>query len=230
MLRCVMRERDEARRRRRRRCGARCWRTGARGAARSARSARSAAGERRATGGGGGGGGGLRAGCGRGAQACGTSTRAAGRAPRACVAHAIRASRFDANSAIESAEAAMRRRADARHWTAQARRTRGRIPFPRRARPHGPPIQRVSTSSPSRPQPVGRSRRAVSGPIPALPAGVARLDGALRPRVSRAAARRAGAHTSTAAPSHAASRPLVCNCDRKFATSAARSWYVVASV
>lgn len=227
MLRCVMRERDEARRRRRRRCGARCWRTGARGAARSARSA---AGERRATGGGGGGGGGLRAGCGRGAQACGTSTRAAGRAPRACVAHAIRASRFDANSAIESAEAAMRRRADARHWTAQARRTRGRIPFPRRARPHGPPIQRVSTSSPSRPQPVGRSRRAVSGPIPALPAGVARLDGALRPRVSRAAARRAGAHTSTAAPSHAASRPLVCNCDRKFATSAARSWYVVASV
>lgn len=228
MLRCVMRERDEARRRRRRRCGARCWRTGARGAARSARSARSAAGERRATGGGGGGG--LRAGCGRGAQACGTSTRAAGRAPRACVAHAIRASRFDANSAIESAEAAMRRRADARHWTAQARRTRGRIPFPRRARPHGPPIQRVSTSSPSRPQPVGRSRRAVSGPIPALPAGVARLDGALRPRVSRAAARRAGAHTSTAAPSHAASRPLVCNCDRKFATSAARSWYVVASV
>lgn len=222
MLRCVMRERDETRRRRRRRCGARCWRTGARGAARSA------AGECRATGGGGGGG--LRAGCGRGAQACGTSTRAAGRAPRACVAHAIRASRFDANSAIESAEAAMRRRADARHWTAQARRTRGRIPFPRRARPHGPPIQRVSTSSPSRPQPVGRSRRAVSGPIPALPAGVARLDGALRPRVSRAAARRAGAHTSTAAPSHAASRPLVCNCDRKFATSAARSWYVVASV
>lgn len=175
--------------------------------------------------------GGLRAGCGRGAQACGTSTRAAGRAPRACVAHAIRASRFDANSAIESAEAAMRRRADARHWTAQARRTRGRIPFPRRARPHGPPIQRVSTSSPSRPQPVGgRSRRVVSGPIPALPAGVASLDGALRPRVSRAAARRAGAHTSTAAPSHAASRPLVCNCDRKFATSAARSWYVVASV
>lgn len=174
--------------------------------------------------------GGLRAGCGRGAQACGTSPRAAGRAPRACVAHVIRASRFDANSAIESAEAAMRRRADARHWTAQARRTRGRIPFPRRARPHGPPIQRVSTSSPSRPQPVGRSRRAVSGPIPALPAGVARLDGALRPRVSRAAARRAGAHTSTAAPSHAASRPLVCNCDRKFATSAARSWYVVASV
>lgn len=86
------------------------------------------------------------------------------------------------------------------------------------------------TSSPSRPQPVGRSRRAVSGPIPALPAGVASLDGALRPRVSRAAARRAGAHTSTAAPSHAASRPLVCNCDRKFATSAARSWYVVASV
>lgn len=158
------------------------------------------------------------------------SPRAAGRAPRACVAHAIRASRFDANSAIESAEAAMRRRADARHWTAQARRTRGRIPFPRRARPHGPPIQRVSTSSPSRPQPVGRSRRAVSGPIPALPAGVASLDGALRPRVSRAAARRAGAHTSTAAPSHAASRPLVCNCDRKFATSAARSWYVVASV
>ncbi|KGV83098.1 hypothetical protein X887_298 [Burkholderia pseudomallei MSHR4375] len=225
MLRCVMRERDEARRRRRRRCGARCWRTGARGAARSARSA---AGECRATGGGGGGG--LRAGCGRGAQACGTSTRAAGRAPRACVAHAIRASRFDANSAIESAEAAMRRRADARHWTAQARRTRGRVPFPRRARPHGPPIQRVSTSSPSRPPPVGRSRRAVSGPIPALPAGVARLDGALRPRVSRAAARRAGAHTSTAAPSHAASRPLVCNCDRKFATSAARSWYVVASV
>lgn len=223
MLRCVMRERDEARRRRRRRCGARCWRTGARGAARSARSA---AGECRATGGGGG----LRAGCGRGAQACGTSPRAAGRAPRACVAHAIRASRFDANSAIESAEAAMRRRADARHWTAQARRTRGRVPFPRRARPHGPPIQRVSTSSPSRPQPVGRSRRAVSGPIPALPAGVARLDGALRPRVSRAAARRAGAHTSTAAPSHAASRPLVCNCDRKFATSAARSWYVVASV
>ncbi|KGV53152.1 hypothetical protein X898_5255 [Burkholderia pseudomallei ABCPW 91] len=223
MLRCVMRERDETRRRRRRRCGARCWRTGARGAARSARSA---AGECRATGGGGG----LRAGCGRGAQACGTSPRAAGRAPRACVAHAIRASRFDANSAIESAEAAMRRRADARHWTAQARRTRGRIPFPRRARPHGPPIQRVSTSSPSRPQPVGRSRRAVSGPIPALPAGVARLDGALRPRVSRAAARRAGAHTSTAAPSHAASRPLVCNCDRKFATSAARSWYVVASV
>lgn len=223
MLRCVMRERDEARRWRRRRCGARCWRTGARGAARSARSA---AGERRATGGGGG----LRAGCGRGAQACGTSTRAAGRAPRACVAHAIRASRFDANSAIESAEAAMRRRADARHWTAQARRTRGRIPFPRRARPHGPPIQRVSTSSPSRPPPVGRSRRAVSGPIPALPAGVARVDGALRPRVSRAAARRAGAHTSTAAPSHAASRPLVCNCDRKFATSAARSWYVVASV
>lgn len=223
MLRCVMRERDETRRRRRRRCGARCWRTGARGAARSARSA---AGERRATGGGGG----LRAGCGRGAQACGTSPRAAGRAPRACVAHAIRASRFDANSAIESAEAAMRRRADARHWTAQARRTRGRVPFPRRARPHGPPIQRVSTSSPSRPQPVGRSRRAVSGPIPALPAGVARLDGALRPRVSRAAARRAGAHTSTAAPSHAASRPLVCNCDRKFATSAARSWYVVASV
>ncbi|KKB65619.1 hypothetical protein BBMA_23 [Burkholderia pseudomallei MSHR1079] len=223
MLRCVMRERDEARRRRRRRCGARCWRTGARGAARSARSA---AGERRATGGGGG----LRAGCGRGAQACGTSTQAAGRAPRACVAHAIRASRFDANSAIESAEAAMRRRADARHWTAQARRTRGRIPFPRRARPHGPPIQRVSTSSPSRPPPVGRSRRAVSGPIPALPAGVARVDGALRPRVSRAAARRAGAHTSTAAPSHAASRPLVCNCDRKFATSAARSWYVVASV
>ncbi|VBI44345.1 Uncharacterised protein [Burkholderia pseudomallei] len=174
--------------------------------------------------------GGVRAGCGRGAQACGTSPRAAGRAPRACVAHAIRASRFDANSAIESAEAAMRRRADARHWTAQARRTRGRVPFPRRARPHGPPIQRVSTSSPSRPQPVGRSRRAVSGPIPALPAGVARLDGALRPRVSRAAARRAGAHTSTAAPSHAASRPLVCNCDRKFATSAARSWYVVASV
>lgn len=227
MLRCVMRERDETRRRRRRRCGARCWRTGARGAARSARSA---AGECRATGGGGGGGGGLRAGCGRGAQACGTSTRAAGRAPRACVAHAIRASRFDANSAIESAEAAMRRRADARHWTAQARRTRGRIPFPRRARPHGPPIQRVSTSSPSRPQPVGRSRRVVSGPIPALPAGVASLDGALRPRVSRAAARRAGAHTSTAAPSHAASRPLVCNCDRKFATSAARSWYVVASV
>ncbi|VBK97706.1 Uncharacterised protein [Burkholderia pseudomallei] len=223
MLRCVMRERDETRRRRRRRCGARCWRTGARGAARSARSA---AGECRATGGGGG----LRAGCGRGAQACGTSTRAAGRAPRACVAHAIRASRFDANSAIESAEAAMRRRADARHWTAQARRTRGRVPFPRRARPHGPPIQLVSTSSPSRPQPVGRSRRAVSGPIPALPAGVARLDGALRPRVSRAAARRAGAHTSTAAPSHAASRPLVCNCDRKFATSAARSWYVVASV
>ncbi|KGW60168.1 hypothetical protein Y039_2893 [Burkholderia pseudomallei MSHR1029] len=225
MLRCVMRERDEARRRRRRRCGARCWRTGARGAARSARSA---AGERRATGGGGGGG--LRAGCGRGAQACGTSPRAAGRAPRACVAHAIRASRFDANSAIESAEAAMRRCADARHWTAQARRTRGRVPFPRRARPHGPPIQRVSTSSPSRPQPVGRSRRVVSGPIPALPAGVASLDGALRPRVSRAAARRAGAHTSTAAPSHAASRPLVCNCDRKFATSAARSWYVVASV
>ncbi|VBR88392.1 Uncharacterised protein [Burkholderia pseudomallei] len=226
MLRCVMRERDETRRRRRWRCGARCWRTGARGAARSARSA---AGECRATGGGGG----LRAGCGRGAGAArrrGTSTRAAGRAPRACVAHAIRASRFDANSAIESAEAAMRRRADARHWTAQARRTRGRIPFPRRARPHGPPIQRVSTSSPSRPQPVGRSRRAVSGPIPALPAGVARLDGALRPRVSRAAARRAGAHTSTAAPSHAASRPLVCNCDRKFATSAARSWYVVASV
>lgn len=223
MLRCVMRERDEARRRRRRRCGARCWRTGARGAARSARSA---AGERRATGGGGG----LRAGCGRGAQACGTSPRAAGRAPRACVAHAIRASRFDANSAIESAEAAMRRCADARHWTAQARRTRGRVPFPRRARPHGPPIQRVSTSSPSRPQPVGRSRRVVSGPIPALPAGVASLDGALRPRVSRAAARRAGAHTSTAAPSHAASRPLVCNCDRKFATSAARSWYVVASV
>lgn len=223
MLRCVMRERDETRRRRRRRCGARCWRTGARGAARSARSA---AGECRATGGGGG----LRAGCGRGAQACGTSTRAAGRAPRACVAHAIRASRFDANSAIESAEAAMRRRADARHWTAQARRTRGRVPFPRRARPHGPPIQRVSTSSPSLPPPVGRSRRAVSGPIPALPAGVARLDGALRPRVSRAAARRAGAHTSTAAPSHAASRPLVCNCDRKFATSAARSWYVVASV
>lgn len=223
MLRCVMRERDETRRRRRRRCGARCWRTGARGAARSARSA---AGECRATGGGGG----LRAGCGRGAQACGTSPRAAGRAPRACVAHAIRASRFDANSAIESAEAAMRRRADARHWTAQARRTRGRIPFPRRARPHGPPIQRVSTSSPSRPQPVGRSRRAVSGPIPALPAGVARVDGALRPRVSPAAARRAGAHTSTAAPSHAASRPLVCNCDRKFATSAARSWYVVASV
>lgn len=226
MLRCVMRERDETRRRRRRRCGARCWRTGARGAARSARSA---AGERRATGGGGG----LRAGCGRGAGAAGrrgTSPRAAGRAPRACVAHAIRASRFDANSAIESAEAAMRRRADARHWTAQARRTRGRIPFPRRARPHGPPIQRVSTSSSSRPQPVGRSRRAVSGPIPALPAGVARLDGALRPRVSRAAARRAGAHTSTAAPSHAASRPLVCNCDRKFATSAARSWYVVASV
>ncbi|KGC34799.1 hypothetical protein X899_231 [Burkholderia pseudomallei TSV 25] len=226
MLRCVMRERDETRRRRRRRCGARCWRTGARGAARSARSA---AGERRATGGGGG----LRAGCGRGAGAArrrGTSPRAAGRAPRACVAHAIRASRFDANSAIESAEAAMRRRADARHWTAQARRTRGRVPFPRRARPHGPPIQRVSTSSPSRPQPVGRSRRAVSGPIPALPAGVARLDGALRPRVSRAAARRAGAHTSTAAPSHAASRPLVCNCDRKFATSAARSWYVVASV
>lgn len=222
MLRCVMRERDETRRRRRRRCGARCWRTGARGAARSA------AGECRATGGGGGGG--LRAGCGRGAQACGTSTRAAGRAPRACVAHAIRASRFDANSAIESAEAAMRWCADARHWTAQARRTRGRIPFPRRARPHGPPIQRVSTSSPSRPQPVGRSRRAVSGPIPALPAGVASLDGALRPRVSRAAARRAGAHTSTAAPSHAASRPLVCNCDRKFATSAARSWYVVASV
>ncbi|AIP07101.1 hypothetical protein X897_3860 [Burkholderia pseudomallei ABCPW 30] len=171
--------------------------------------------------------------CGRGAGAArrrGTSPRAAGRAPRACVAHAIRASRFDANSAIESAEAAMRRRADARHWTAQARRTRGRIPFPRRARPHGPPIQRVSTSSPSRPQPVGRSRRAVSGPIPALPAGVTRLDGALRPRVSRAAARRAGAHTSTAAPSHAASRPLVCNCDRKFATSAARSWYVVASV
>ncbi|KGC81071.1 hypothetical protein DO71_2006 [Burkholderia pseudomallei] len=225
MLRCVMRERDEARRRRRRRCGARCWRTGARGAARSARSA---AGERRATGGGGGGG--LRAGCWRGAQACGTSPRAAGRAPRACVAHAIRASRFDANSAIESAEAAMRRCADARHWTAQARRTRGRVPFPRRARPHGPPIQRVSTSSPSRPQPVGRSRRVVSGPIPALPAGVASLDGALRPRVSRAAARRAGAHTSTAAPSHAASRPLVCNCDRKFATSAARSWYVVASV
>lgn len=223
MLRCVMRERDETRRRRRRRCGARCWRTGARGAARSARSA---AGECRATGGGGG----LRAGCGRGAQACGTSPRAAGRAPRACVAHAIRASRFDANSAIESAEAAMRRRADARHWTAQARRTRGRVPFPRRARPHGPPIQRVSTSSPSRPPPVGRSRRAVSGPIPALPAGVARVDGALRPRVSRAAARRAGAHTSTAAPSHAASRPLVCNCDRKFATSAARSWYVVASV
>lgn len=171
--------------------------------------------------------------CGRGAGAArrrGTSPRAAGRAPRACAAHAIRASRFDANSAIESAEAAMRRRADARHWTAQARRTRGRIPFPRRARPHGPPIQRVSTSSPSRPQPVGRSRRAVSGPIPALPAGVTRLDGALRPRVSRAAARRAGAHTSTAAPSHAASRPLVCNCDRKFATSAARSWYVVASV
>lgn len=171
--------------------------------------------------------------CGRGAGAArrrGTSPRAAGRAPRACVAHAIRASRFDANSAIESAEAAMRRRADARHWTAQARRTRGRIPFPRRARPHGPPIQRVSTSAPSRPQPVGRSRRAVSGPIPALPAGVARLDGALRPRVSRAAARRAGAHTSTAAPSHAASRPLVCNCDRKFATSEARSWYVVASV
>lgn len=171
--------------------------------------------------------------CGRGAGAArrrGTSPRAAGRAPRACVAHAIRASRFDANSAIESAEAAMRRRADARHWTAQARRTRGRVPFPRRARPHGPPIQRVSTSSPSRPPPVGRSRRAVSGPIPALPAGVARLDGALRPRVSRAAARRAGAHTSTAAPSHAASRPLVCNCDRKFATSAARSWYVVASV
>ncbi|AJX85500.1 hypothetical protein BG97_5271 [Burkholderia pseudomallei 7894] len=171
--------------------------------------------------------------CGRGAGGArrrGTSPRAAGRAPRACVAHAIRASRFDANSAIESAEAAMRRRADARHWTAQARRTRGRIPFPRRARPHGPPIQRVSTSSPSRPQPVGRSRRAVSGPIPALPAGVARVDGALRPRVSRAAARRAGAHTSTAAPSHAASRPLVCNCDRKFATSAARSWYVVASV
>lgn len=226
MLRCVMRERDEARRRRRRRCGARCWRTGARGAARSARSA---AGECRATGGGGG----LRAGCGRGAGAArrrGTSPRAAGRAPRACVAHAIRASRFDANSAIESAEAAMRRRADARHWTAQARRTRGRVPFPRRARPHGPPIQRVSTSSPSRPPPVGRSRRAVSGPIPALPAGVARVDGALRPRVSRAAARRAGAHTSTAAPSHAASRPLVCNCDRKFATSAARSWYVVASV
>lgn len=226
MLRCVMRERDETRRRRRRRCGARCWRTGARGAARSARSA---AGECRATGGGGG----LRAGCGRGAGGArrrGTSPRAAGRAPRACVAHAIRASRFDANSAIESAEAAMRRRADARHWTAQARRTRGRIPFPRRARPHGPPIQRVSTSSPSRPQPVGRSRRAVSGPIPALPAGVARVDGALRPRVSRAAARRAGAHTSTAAPSHAASRPLVCNCDRKFATSAARSWYVVASV
>lgn len=226
MLRCVMRERDEARRRRRRRCGARCWRTGARGAARSARSA---AGECRATGGGGG----LRAGCGRGAGAArrrGTSPRAAGRAPRACVAHAIRASRFDANSAIESAEAAMRRRADARHWTAQARRTRGRVPFPRRARPHGPPIQRVSTSSPSRPPPVGRSRRAVSGPIPALPAGVASLDGALRPRVSRAAARRAGAHTSTAAPSHAASRPLVCNCDRKFATSAARSWYVVASV
>lgn len=226
MLRCVMRERDETRRRRRRRCGARCWRTGARGAARSARSA---AGECRATGGGGG----LRAGCGRGAGAArrrGTSPRAAGRAPRACVAHAIRASRFDANSAIESAEAAMRRRADARHWTAQARRTRGRVPFPRRARPHGPPIQRVSTSSPSRPPPVGRSRRAVSGPIPALPAGVARLDGALRPRVSRAAARRAGAHTSTAAPSHAASRPLVCNCDRKFATSAARSWYVVASV
>lgn len=226
MLRCVMRERDETRRRRRRRCGARCWRTGARGAARSARSA---AGECRATGGGGG----LRAGCGRGAGAArrrGTSPRAAGRAPRACVAHAIRASRFDANSAIESAEAAMRRRADARHWTAQARRTRGRVPFPRRARPHGPPIQRVSTSSPSRPPPVGRSRRAVSGPIPALPAGVARVDGALRPRVSRAAARRAGAHTSTAAPSHAASRPLVCNCDRKFATSAARSWYVVASV
>ncbi|KGC41652.1 hypothetical protein DO66_487 [Burkholderia pseudomallei] len=226
MLRCVMRERDETRRRRRRRCGARCWRTGARGAARSARSA---AGECRATGGGGG----LRAGCGRGAGAArrrGTSPRAAGRAPRACVAHAIRASRFDANSAIESAEAAMRRRADARHWTAQARRTRGRVPFPRRARPHGPPIQRVSTSSPSRPPPVGRSRRAVSGPIPALPAGVASLDGALRPRVSRAAARRAGAHTSTAAPSHAASRPLVCNCDRKFATSAARSWYVVASV
>ncbi|CAJ9827250.1 Uncharacterised protein [Burkholderia pseudomallei] len=177
--------------------------------------------------------GGVRAGCGRGAGAArrrGTSTRAAGRAPRACVAHAIRASRFDANSAIESAEAAMRRRADARHWTAQARRTRGRVPFPRRARPHGPPIQRVSTSSPSRPPPVGRSRRVVSGPIPALPAGVASLDGALRPRVSRAAARRAGAHTSTAAPSHAASRPLVCNCDRKFATSAARSWYVVASV
>ncbi|VBD67179.1 Uncharacterised protein [Burkholderia pseudomallei] len=226
MLRCVMRERDETRRRRRRRCGARCWRTGARGAARSARSA---AGECRATGGGGG----LRAGCGRAAGAArrrGTSTRAAGRAPRACVAHAIRASRFDANSAIESAEAAMRRRADARHWTAQARRTRGRVPFPRRARPHGPPIQRVSTSSPSRPPPVGRSRRVVSGPIPALPAGVASLDGALRPRVSRAAARRAGAHTSTAAPSHAASRPLVCNCDRKFATSAARSWYVVASV
>ncbi|KGX35085.1 hypothetical protein Y043_2321 [Burkholderia pseudomallei MSHR2138] len=226
MLRCVMRERDETRRRRRRRCGARCWRTGARGAARSARSA---AGECRATGGGGG----LRAGCGRGAGAArrrGTSPRAAGRAPRACVAHAIRASRFDANSAIESAEAAMRRRADARHWTAQARRTRGRVPFPRRARPHGPPIQRVSTSSPSRPPPVGRSRRAVSGPIPALPAGVASLDGALRPRVSWAAARRAGAHTSTAAPSHAASRPLVCNCDRKFATSAARSWYVVASV
>ncbi|CAJ2785177.1 Uncharacterised protein [Burkholderia pseudomallei] len=226
MLRCVMRERDETRRRRRRRCGARCWRTGARGAARSARSA---AGECRATGGGGG----LRAGCGRGAGAArrrGTSPRAAGRAPRACVAHAIRASRFDANSAIESAEAAMRRRADARHWTAQARRTRGRVPFPRRARPHGPPIQRVSTSSPSRPPPVGRSRRVVSGPIPALPAGVASLDGALRPRVSRAAARRAGAHTSTAAPSHAASRPLVCNCDRKFATSAARSWYVVASV
>lgn len=113
--------------------------------------------------------GGLRAGCGRGAQACGTSPRAAGRAPRACVAHAIRASRFDANSAIESAEAAMRRRADARHWTAQARRTRGRVPFPRRARPHGPPIQRVSTSSPSRPQPVGRSRRAVSGRFPLCP-------------------------------------------------------------
>lgn len=200
-----------------------------RGARRARRARRRASAGRRATGGGGG----LRAGCGRGAGAArrrGTSTRAAGRAPRACVAHAIRASRFDANSAIESAEAAMRRRADARHWTAQARRTRGRIPFPRRARPHGPPIQRVSTSSPSRPQPVGRSRRAVSGPIPALPAGVARLDGALRPRVSRAAARRAGAHTSTAAPSHAASRPLVCNCDRKFATSAARSWYVVASV
>lgn len=173
--------------------------------------------------------GGLRAGCGRGAQAWHKHTGSGPRAAsvrRAC--HPCEPVRREFGHRVgRSRDAAARRCAP---LTAQARRTRGRVPFPRRARPHGPPIQRVSTSSPSRPPPVGRSRRAVSGPIPALPAGVARLDGALRPRVSRAAARRAGAHTSTAAPSHAASRPLVCNCDRKFATSAARSWYVVASV
>lgn len=37
------------------------------------------------------------------------------------------------------------------------------------------------------------------------------------------------AHASTAVPSNAESRPLVCNCERKLARSAERSWYVVAS-